>query len=308
MPGSEGIFENFESYGDVSEVNAKWKVSGSSAAASLVDRDGSKALKYYATAEFSLQANGYGLDEFDFTEINGFRMKLGLNYGSGVTEANVVVKIGSYLNCYTMTKKFVATNNATYMVCDFAGMKLADDGSSGALDKSKINFLQISVNGFTGAVDFWIDDLEFYKEQVGAKGAAFTSDFSDDNPQGWSASKSAPATFENGVATVTATQFQLKNPTPPNYRNCYAVRLKVKTNNVVSLQLRLLSSDVNVGIQTTIQYPGEGGEYILYFNNMTEKTPEKPNSSMELKTIYFYITYGSGGGSVEFESFELLIG
>ena len=304
--GAEGIFEDFESYGNVSEVNAKWKVSGSSAAASLVERGGSQALKYYATAEFSLQANGYGLDEFDFTEINGFRMKLGLNYGSGVTEANVVVKIGSYLNCYTMTKKFVATNNATYMVCDFAGMKLADDGSSGALDKSKINFLQISVNGFTGAVDFWIDDLEFYSEELGAEGVAYTSDFSGEtsDKEVWSG-----GTYENGKMTVTGSQFQLKDSRYINYQNTYAIRLKVKTENVASINVRLLNG--GKGIRTTVSVAEDGEyEYVLYYNQMTEQMSESGDAytSMKWDNIYFYITFGSGGGSVEFTSVELLIG
>lgn len=188
------------------------------------------------------------------------------------------------------------------MVCDFAGMKLADDGSSGALDKSKINFLQISVNGFTGAVDFWIDDLEFYSEELGAEGVAYTSDFSGEtsNKEVWSG-----GTYENGKMTVTGPQFQLKDSRYINYQNTYAIRLKVKTENVASINVRLLNG--GKGINTTVSVAEDGEyEYVLYYNQMTERGGAY--TSMKWDNIYFYITFGSGGGSVEFTSVELLIG
>lgn len=304
--GAEGIFENFESYGDVSEVNAKWKVSGSSAAASLVEKDGSQALKYYATAEFSLQANGYGLDEFDFTEINGFRMKLGLNYGSGASSATVTVTIGSEGNYYTVSKLFFATadNNAEYMVCDFAGMTLAS-GSEGDLDKSKIDFLQITVGGFTGAVDFRIDELEFYTEQVGAKGAAFTSDFSDDTTQNWGS-----AVLANGTATVstanTSASLQYTNSSWTNYQNTYALRFKVKTENVVSISVRTLNGSGNGKSQVVSVGTDDEYEFIVYYDQMDVRN--SLYTSMKFYYIQMYITFGSGGGSAEFSSVELLIG
>lgn len=261
-----------------------------------------QVLKFYATKEFSAAASGYGLSRYDFTDINGFRFRLGISYGQGASSATVTVRIGSEGNYYTVNKLFFepANNNATYMVCDFAGMTLAD-GSAGELDRSAIDFLEISVSGFTGAVDFWIDDLEFYTDAVGAKGAAFTSDFSGDTTQYW-----GNADIANNTATISSGSLQYTNSSWANYQNTYALRFRVKTQNVVSIAARTLNGSGD-GKTATIPI-GEDGEYefIVYYDQMDVRNAMY--TSMKFYYIQMYVTFGTGGGSAEFSSVELLIG
>lgn len=298
---AEGILEDFEGYSAAGDVTGKWTVSGS-AAPSLVTKNESQVLKFYATKEFSAAASGYGLSGYDFTDINGFRFRLGIFYGQGASSATVTVRIGSEGNYYTVNKLFfeMANNNATYMVCDFAGMTLAD-GSAGELDSSAIDFLEISVSGFTGVVDFWIDDLEFYTDAVGAKGAAFTSDFSDDSTQNW-----GNAVIANNTATISSGSLQYTNSSWANYQNTYALRFRVKTQNVVSISARTLNGSGD-GKTATIPI-GEDGEYefIVYYDQMDVRNAMY--TSMKFYYIQMYVTFGTGGGSAEFSSVELLIG
>ena len=304
--GAEGIFEDFDSYSDVSEVSGKWTTTGPAGVAFRTREEGNNVLRFYATGEFSTQASGYNLAMYDFTEINGFRMWLNLTYGGDTSSATVTVTIGSEGNYYTVNKLFFAPadNNAEYMVCDFAGMTLAS-GSEGDLDKSKIDFLQITVGGFTGAVDFRIDELEFYTEQVGAKGAAFTSDFSDDTTQNWGS-----AVLANGTATVstanTSASLQYTNSSWTNYQNTYALRFKVKTENVVSISVRTLNGSGNGKSQVVSVGTDDEYEFIVYYDQMDVRN--SLYTSMKFYYIQMYITFGSGGGSVEFTSVELLIG
>lgn len=303
---AEGVFEDFDLYGDVSEVADKWVTVGPAGVSFRArdDASGGNALRFYATGEFSAQATGYDLEEIDFSEINGFRMWLSLSYGSGANSATVTVTIGSEGNFYSVDKLFFAENNAEYMVCDFAGMTLAD-GSSGELDRSAIDFLQITVGGFTGAVDFRIDDLEFYKESVGAKGAAFTSDFSDGTTQNW-----GKAAIANNTATVatenTSGSLQYTNSKWQNFQNTYALRFKVKTENVASISVRVLDGSGNgKALPLSIDADGEY-EFIVYYNAMDIRN--SLYTSMKFYYIQMYITFGTGGGSAEFSSIELLIG
>ena len=256
----------------------------------------------YATGDFTIQANGYNIGDFDLSQANGFRMKIRINPAKAAT---VVVKIGSYLNAYTMEKNFYDQNTSVYMVCDFAGMKLADDGSTGELDKTKINFLQISVKNFTAPLDVYIDELEFYTDENGAMGSAFVSDFSDESTQDWGS-----AVIENGTATVshaTAASLQYRNASWVNYQNTYAIRFKVTTENVKSISARVLDSNSN-GIKKAVSFTQDGEyEFILYYNQM-EMHGTKPHASMKFYFIQFYIEFNEGGGSAQFSSVELLIG
>ena len=204
-----------------------------------------------------------------------------------------------------MEKNFYDQNTSVYMVCDFAGMKLADDGSTGELDKTKINFLQISVKNFTAPLDVYIDELEFYTDENGAMGSAFVSDFSDERTQDWGS-----AVIENGTATVshaTAASLQYRNASWVNYQNTYAIRFKVTTENVKSISARVLDASAN-GIKKAVNFTQDGEyEFILYYNQM-EMHGTKPHVSMKFYYIQFYVTFNAGGGSAQFSNVELLIG
>ena len=297
---ANGVFEDFEGK-TIEQVSPKWNIQGQ-ATPSLKATDGNNELKFYATGDFTIQANGYNIGDFDLSQANGFRMKIRINPAKAAT---VVVKIGSYLNAYTMEKNFYDQNTSVYMVCDFAGMKLADDGSTGELDKTKINFLQISVKNFTAPLDVYIDELEFYTDENGAMGSAFVSDFSDESTQDWGS-----AVIENGTATVshaTAASLQYRNASWVNYQNTYAIRFKVTTENVKSISARVLDSNSN-GIKKAVSFTQDGEyEYILYYNQM-EMHGTKPHASMKFYFIQFYIEFNEGGGSAQFSSVELLIG
>ena len=295
-----GIFEDFENT-TIEQVRPKWNIQGK-AEPSIVNTSGNSEMKLYAQEAFTMQASGYNIGDFDLSQANGFRMKIRINPAKAAT---VVVKIGSYLNAYTMEKNFYDQNTSVYMVCDFAGMKLADDGSTGELDKTKINFLQISVKNFTAPLDVYIDELEFYTDENGAMGSAFVSDFSDESTQNW-----GNAVIENGTATVsneTAVSLQYKNESWVNYQNTYAIRFKVNTENVKSISARVLDASAN-GIKKAVNFTQDGEyEFILYYNQM-EMHGTKPHVSMKFYYIQFYVTFNAGGGSAQFSNVELLIG
>ena len=268
------------------------------------------------------KTNAYILG-YDYTKVNGFRMEVTLgNYHiKGDTNKvllNVVVTIGSEGNYYTMSKSFFQwqSNNATYMVCDFAGMTL-EDGSSGELDKKKIDTLKIAIDVVDTSVTAYqigFDDLEFYTATCGAKGAAFTSDFSDSSTQDWGS-----ATFADGIATRTATgsAFSLTYKTAstswPNYQNSYAIRFRFKTTNVKNISVRLYndvyaSKGIKTATNIEVINDGEYHDYIVYFADMVEAT-STTHTGMKFQQIQFYTNcLDSTGGTIVCEKVELLIG
>ena len=297
---------------------------------SIVTTGTSTGIKVYdpssfGTNTYTLKASGYDFKKADLTGVNGFRMKVNSvifnNTGDATGPvATVQVKIGSAGNYYTTTKDIFNYNNSygqvPYIVCDFAAMKLVD-GCEGALDKSKIDTLEITVTGLyadANAHQFVFDDMEFYTATCGAKGAAFTSDFSDGSTQNW-----GTATFADGIATRTATgsAFSLTYKTAstswPNYQNSYAIRFRFKTTNVKNISVRLYndvyaSKGIKTATNIEVINDGEYHDYIVYFADMIEAT-STTHTSMKFQQIQFYTNcLDSTGGTIVCEKVELLIG
>ena len=279
----------------------------------------------FGTNSYTLSATGYDFAKANLTNVNGFRMAINSLIVSGVNSYNgaqmlCTVTIGSEGNYYQMTKEIFNYSNSygqtPYIVCDFAGMTLCE-GSTGELDKSKIDTLKITVTGLNTAItshQFRFDDMEFYTAACGAQGAAFTSDFSDTSTQDWGS-----ATFSNGIATRTATNtsgFSMTYKTAtnswPNYHKAYAIRFRIKTTNIANISVRLYNDiQATKGLKSAtavVPVNGEYCDYIVYFDKMVEATTTT-HTSMKFQQIQFYATCkDSTGGTIECEKVELLIG
>ena len=84
--------------------------------------------------------------------------------GEPVIGANVLVKFGSYLNVYTATYSLEGAKGGEYITVKipFSELTLAD-GSSGELDYTKVDTLQIFVKESQYCY-VTIDDIGFYKD------------------------------------------------------------------------------------------------------------------------------------------------
>ncbi len=170
-----GTFETFDDEKSVSY----WSHSGAGAK-SWQNTDTVKGLKVYDGSfgngsdgkpkSYTLSATGYDFERADFSEINALSFSIlpifNNKPASGVM-ATMTVTIGSENNYYTFVKEFDAStqNNVKLeIVCKFDKMELKD-GSEGALDKSKIDTLSITVASkceSLGAHQVVFDDMKFF--------------------------------------------------------------------------------------------------------------------------------------------------
>ena len=157
-----GVIENFE--GNSKSILSCFNIlyGASAKNASIVDLDesmgGTKGLKITANKSFTLQLKGYNLENYDFSNVNGLKLKVKM-----LAAGTLTVKIGSYQNCVTYTQEFTGTETgATEIICDFDSMLPADDNVTGALQKNNINFFQITFSTDDNSYEVYIDDIEFY--------------------------------------------------------------------------------------------------------------------------------------------------
>ena len=314
------LLDDFENISQDSEVQAMW---GNSSSVSIKTSGGGEnhVMQVYSVARsVTLNATGYDLLTYDFSNVNGFRMDVSPNLGGIVQNARVGViatvnvTVGSSGNYYYMVKNFydnndngISNNNTTCMICDFAGMKIAD-GSSGVLDRQKIDSLRIRIDisdaAKSGAWSFQFDNMEFYTETIGASETAFAADFSGSGTQTWNSG----ITIENGVGTATNAKqdVQYTNSSYKNYQNTYAVRFNIIMTNVRNITVSLRDASSN-GLQYTFTPIGDG-EYtvVVYYNLMTERTAT-PMNRLVFNYLVFWVNY-NGTGSVVFTDIELLQG
>lgn len=273
----------------------------------------------FGTNSYTLTASGYDFEKADLSNVNGFRMDvqtIAFNDTADVSGAvgRITVTIGSEGNYYYMTKdvynKKLHDNQLPAIVCDFAGMKLAD-GSTGELDRSKIDTVKIKVEGLysgTGAHQFRIDNMEFYTAKVGAKDSFEPAKW---YTGAWNSVTNFDAT--TGVASNSATGngtaigLQLQDTSYTNMQKTYGVRFKVKATNVANLRVRITLNYSSNGYKMDLGELVNGEqEIVLYYNQMTLM-----GSLVNTKWYYylFDVTYKTGEqGSIEIYDFELLVG
>ena len=162
-----GILETFESEDMASKINDNFKFSSFDPNYTTIveSTDGSgheMKLKIWGTSSMIQVNKGpYELAKYDYTQVDGIIMKIKLNQIKA--GANVFIKFGSYLNVYTATYALNTADADKYITIKipFSELTLAD-GSSGALDYSKVDTLQIFVKESQYCI-LYIDDIGFYK-------------------------------------------------------------------------------------------------------------------------------------------------
>ena len=121
--------------------------------------------KLWSQSSFiQLNKSIYNLGQYDYTQVEGITFKISVSQiKSG---ANVMVKFGSYKNVYTATYSLDGAKAGEYITVKipFSELTLAADGlSSGALDYTKVDTLQIFVKESQYCY-VTIDDIGFYKD------------------------------------------------------------------------------------------------------------------------------------------------
>lgn len=121
--------------------------------------------KLWSQSSFiQLNKSIYNLGQYDYSQVEGITFKISVSQiKSG---ANVMVKFGSYKNVYTATYSLDGAKGGEYVTVKipFSELTLAADGlSSGALDYTKVDTLQIFVKESQYCY-VTIDDIGFYKD------------------------------------------------------------------------------------------------------------------------------------------------
>lgn len=263
---------------------------------------------------YTLRATQYSFAISDLTSANGFRFAIdayAANPNNSMT-GTLKVTIGSEGNYYETVRTLYNNDTVKYMVCDFAGMKLAS-GSSGELDKSKIDTIQItytSTNSSMAAHQFEIDDLEFYSAKVGAKGTITPAKWN--TLSNWNTNSGTALDTSTGVVTQSSTTknpgyIQLNEGSGSDKQNTYGIRFKLNATNVEKIRVRVClgASGNNYSIYLTDIVDGEQ-EIIVYYNQMSVGGTL---TSMKWQYYLFDITYKTGTtGSVAISDYELLVG
>lgn len=105
---------------------------------------------------------GYELKKYDYSQVDGITFKISLSHIK--PGANILIKFGSYLNVYTATYSLEGATAGEYITVKipFSELTIAD-GSSGALDYTKVDTLQIFVKESQYCY-VTLDDIGFYKD------------------------------------------------------------------------------------------------------------------------------------------------
>lgn len=273
----------------------------------------------FGLSSYTLTASGYDFEKADLRSVNGFRMDvqtIAFNNTTDVVGAvgRITVTVGSEGNYYYMVKDIYNKQNhdgqVPAIVCDFAGMKLAD-GSTGALDRTKIDTLKIKVEGLyanTSAHQLRIDNMEFYTAYVGAKTAVAPAKWYTGT---WNTNVT---TFDanTGVASQSSTvkdpgYLQLQDTSYTNMQKTYGIRFKVNAQNVAKLKVRVTLNNSANGYKIELNELANGEQtVVIYYNQMT------PTGTITNAKWYYYlfdVTYKSGmTGSIAIYDYELLVG
>lgn len=160
-----GLLENFEDV-DVATLtgtNGRIKASYMNDIA-IVENDGGHAMQFttqVASSYFQMQNAAYGLGGYGYGKVTGFTMKVKLSKVNANTD--IRVKFGSYLNIYIGEYVIDQADTEVTVKIPFADFVLDEATSSGALDFTKVNTLQIFFRNAAGAT-ITVDDVGFYSE------------------------------------------------------------------------------------------------------------------------------------------------
>ena len=163
-----GILETFESEDVASNIANYFSINNvdTSLTAIKENADGSGKELYIKLSGNSswlqLNKNKYELTKYDYSQVDGITFKFKI---SKVFEgANIFIKFGSYQNIYTATYSLagVQANEYVTIKIPFSDLVLAE-GSTGALDYTKVDTLQIFVKE-SQYCHVYLDDIGFYKD------------------------------------------------------------------------------------------------------------------------------------------------
>ena len=243
----------------------------------------------------------------DLGKAKGFALDLTVSQA-----ATLEIKLGSWNNYYVATRKIYGNdNNVTRLVVDFDEMTLAD-GSSGALNKAAINFVQIwftTYNEYTVTVD----NIGFYDETADF-GSKVIDDFSGyaDNAAlqaKWNASN---LTLDGGKMKMTTasgwngTQLNLCPGVgtiggEEDYQNCRAV--KIELTSTVDFTLVVKCTRWSNSLEKEIAVSAGENTVVVYFSTMTDGGI----SDMIFNSLTIGVTY-YGVTDITFDSVEFLLG
>ena len=291
-----GLIENFEEM--TNETAGKfWKPNALANVSIDEEANGNKRLKIENTAKgqqtITLDASYFS--KYDYTKTIGFRFK----FSTANNVPEMTIQFGSYLNVYTISRQiYGAANNVKEIVVMYDAMKLAD-GSSGALDKAKVNYMVIYISqwldsGFAA----YIDDFEFLTAETYTPEKVMVDDFesyADDAAlqAAWHANN---VVLDNGAMKVTTAsgwnglQYNFTAAggigSEDDFQNCYAISFDVTAsvdlNLIVKLQRWGNAKETMVSVKG-----GETTHVVVYFNQLTLSGADDWSDM-----IFNYLTFG----------------
>ncbi len=277
-----GMIENFEERTADNISSFATTISATLSLETEHPLSGTKSAKFAAGGGFGFQLNSEYFTKYDFTKTIGFELAFKTNSSGGDFSAEI--KIGSYNNLYVLSKPMYNSkdNNVEKIVVMYDAMTLAD-GSSGALNKANINFLQIWVTQSAADFTLLVDDIKFFTAENYTPEQAMIDDFStyaDDaaviaawHPNGCSVA------LENGAMKVTTAngwnglQYNLAPGAgtlggAEDYQNCYAIAFDITASADLNVIVKLQRWD-NAKETTVSVKAGETAHVVVYLNQLT---------------------------------------
>lgn len=160
-----GLLENFEDVDVATLIGANGRIKAQYMNdIAIVENDGGHAMQFttqVSSAFFQMQNAAYGLGGYGYGKVTGFTMKVKLSKVNADTD--IRVKFGSYLNIYIGEYAINQADTVITVKIPFADFVLDEATSSGDLDFTKVNTLQIFFRNAAGAT-ITVDDVGFYSE------------------------------------------------------------------------------------------------------------------------------------------------
>lgn len=160
-----GLLENFEDVDVAALTGANGRIKAQYMNdIAIVENDGGHAMQFttqVSSAFFQMQNAAYGLGGYGYGKVTGFTMKVKLSKVNADTD--IRVKFGSYLNIYIGEYAINQADTEITVKIPFADFVLDEATSSGDLDFTKVNTLQIFFRNAAGAT-ITVDDVGFYSE------------------------------------------------------------------------------------------------------------------------------------------------
>lgn len=279
-----GMIEDFETI-DADELAVLWAKSDSVTLSTetVAPLNGKISLKVASnkTGHITMQKAYF---TYDFTNTVGFRFRIDSNHGVKLT-----VQVGSYGNVYTFDKQiFGDTNNVEEVVVEYDAMTLVS-GNSGALDKSKIDYLRIYFTQYYEDYTAVIDDIEFFTADTYTPRRKTVSDF-----ESYADSEALRADWIPNGATVPVltleeaaggkrlkmemqkgwnnAQYNFKTEAgvvggESDFQDCYALTMDVECSRAMKFSVKLTRWSVSRTVEISL---AEGANRVkIYLNAFT---------------------------------------